>query len=221
MHKQKVKHMLKLKRILFEGLEKIDVPVGQIPSDVTFTLSETDPWEYMLKSADKTVYTRKKGEKQWKAMKDVAADFNLAKRRIADMDKYKSSSASPKTSNPEEKSKENLRYEEYKNAITVSRNIYSIFNDPGKFGFKKFKSIINDKEKGAVDHLNMWLTKSESYKAIARFKKTGFGDYATTLERVIYEGIQSLIGQKSGPVNWTIKGPNNKKQNFSIEWNYF
>ena len=71
--------MLKLKQILFEGLEKIDVPVGEVPYDVAFTLSETDPWEYMLKTADDTLYTRKKGEKQWKAMKDVAADFNLAK----------------------------------------------------------------------------------------------------------------------------------------------
>ena len=71
--------MLKLKRILIEGLEKIDVPVGEIPRDVAFTLSETDPWEYMLKSADKTVYTRKKGEKQWRPMREVAADFNLAK----------------------------------------------------------------------------------------------------------------------------------------------
>lgn len=218
MHKQKVKHMLKLKRILFEGLEKIDVPVGQIPSDVTFTLSETDPWEYMLKSADKTVYTRKKGEKQWKAMKDVAADFNLAKRRIADMDKYKSSSASPKSS----KQEVNPRYAAYKDAITISQNIYTTFKHPEQYGYKQFKGgLFNDKESAAVDYFKAMLTKTNNYKTIEEFKTTGYGNYASILEEVIYEAIRSIIGQKRTPTTWTIEGPNNKKQNFSIDWNYF
>lgn len=210
--------MLKLKRILIEGLEKIDVPVGQIPADVTFTLSETDPWEYMLKSADKTVYTRKKGEKQWRPMRDVAADFNLAKQRISSMDKYKSS----KTAKPEEKSKENSRYEAYKNAIIISQNIYNDFKHPEQYGYKQFKGgLLNDKEGLAVKHFYKGLTETNSLKTIEEFKKTGFANYARILEGVIQDAIRSIIGQKRNPTTWTIEGPNNKKQNFTIDWTYF
>lgn len=214
--------MLKLKRILIEGLEKIDVPVGQIPADVAFTLSETDPWEYMLKSKDQTLYTRKKGEKQWKAMKDVAADFNLAKQRISSMDKYKSGVVSSKTAKPEEKSKENSRYKAYKNAIIISQNIYNAFKHPEEYGYKKFKGgLLNDKEGPAVEHFYKMLTETNSLKTIEEFKKTGFANYARILEEVIQDAIRSIIGKQRIPTTWTIEGPNNKKQNFTIEWTYF
>jgi len=157
--------MIKLKRILIEGLERIDVPVGQIPVDVAFTLSETDPWEYMLKSADKTLYTRKKGEKQWRPMKDVAANFNLAKQRISDMDKFKTgSSVKDKTSLPDKDKTKELAAD-YKIQTNIALKLRDMISkNPEKY-FSKFKTIVDDNELGASAYFKKQQTVFEAQLA--------------------------------------------------------
>lgn len=152
--------MYKLKRIIVEGLEKINVPVGKVPTDVTFTLSETDPWEYKLSSPDNTIYTREKGQTEWKKMKDVASNYNLARQRITSMDKYtdtntkKVSNTKIDASNQDNssaKTNDKSLVEDYKTQQKIVDLLFDmIVKHPEKY-FERFRStFINDNEQGAA-----------------------------------------------------------------------
>jgi hypothetical protein len=242
--------MIKLKRILFEGLEKLDVAAGEVPLDVIFTLSEQDPWEYMLKGSDSThwiMYTRKKGEKKWRLMKDVAADFKLAMQRITTMDKYEivpsvKDKTNSKTNKDTKVSTDNSKTKDikvktndlaadYKIQTDIVATLYDmITKNPAKY-FKKFKTLINDDETAASMFFQKAQTQFEAQ--LANIKNKDNEDIALNTKLIknimndIYKSIKNNLRIKKSiqltDPTYKSSGDNIKNRTYSAEmyWQYF